>query len=68
MAVAISLLSRVKQELFLDRIITGLEKWISNDNIIRKRQWLDKDQAPFPYPKANIHGENYGVCSGIVLV
>ena len=58
MAVATSLLSSVKQELFLDRIITVNEKWISNDNIIRKIQWLDKDQEPLPDPKGNIHGEN----------
>ena len=57
MAVTISLLSRVKQELFLDKIITGDVKWISNDNIIRKREWLDKDQVPSPDPKSNIHGE-----------
>ena len=38
MAVATSLLSRVKHELFLGRIITGDEKWISKDIIIRKRQ------------------------------
>ena len=68
MAIATSVLLCVKQELFLDRIITGDEKWISNDNIIRKRQWLDKDQAPLPDPKANIHGEKYCVCGGIVLV
>ena len=68
MAVVTSLFSRVKQELFLDRIITGDEKWISNDNITRKRDWLDKDQAPLSDPKANIHGEKYCVCGGIVLL
>ena len=57
MAVATSLLSRVKQERFLDRIVTGDEKWISNDNIIGKRKWLGKDQTPLPDPKTNIHGE-----------
>ena len=36
MAVATSLLSSVKQEPFIDRIITGDEKWFSNDNTIRK--------------------------------
>ena len=63
-----SLLSRVKQELFLDRFITGDEKWISNDNIIRKRQRLDKGQAHLPDPKANIHGEKYCMCGGIIFV
>ena len=66
MAVATSLLSRVKQDLFLDRILTGDEKWISNDNIIRKIQWLDKDQAPLPDPKSNIRREKIlCVCVGL---
>ena len=68
MTIATSLLSRVKQDLVLDKIIAGDEKWNSDDNIIRKRQWLDKDQALLLRSKANIHGEKYCVCDGIVLV
>ena len=67
-AVATSILSRAKQELFLDRIITADDKGISNDYIIRKRQWLDKDQAPLQDMKANSMGQKYCVCGGIVLV
>ena len=62
MTIATSLLSRVKQDPFLDRIITGDEKWIDYDNIISKRQWLDKDQETLPDPKANMHGEKFLLC------
>lgn len=57
MSIAINLLSRVKIEFFLNRIITGDEKWIIYDNIVRKRQWLDKDKPHLSDPKANIHGK-----------
>ncbi|XP_043258025.1 histone-lysine N-methyltransferase SETMAR-like [Colletes gigas] len=57
MSIATSLLLRVKIEPFLNRIVTGDEKWVSYDNIVRKRQWLDKNQPPLPGPKANIHGK-----------
>ena len=68
MTITTSLLSHVKQEAFFDRIIIGDEKCIAYDNIIRKRQWLDKDQETLPDSKANIHGEKYAVCDGIVLL
>ena len=67
MAVTTRLLSRIKKELFLDRIITGDEKWICSDNIIHRIQWLLKDQAPLPDPKA-IESEKYCVSGGIVLM
>lgn len=57
MSIAINLLSRVKIEFFLNRIITGDKKWIIYDNIVRKRQWLNKDESHLPDPKANIHGK-----------
>ncbi|GFV98489.1 HTH_48 domain-containing protein [Trichonephila clavipes] len=65
MSIAPSLLSRVKTELFLNRIVTGDEKWVTYENIVRKRQWLDKDEPP----EANIHGKNLCVwwdCRGII--
>lgn len=62
MSIATSLLSRVKIEPFLNRIVTGDEKWVTYDNIIRKRQWLDKYQPPLPDPKANIHGKKILLC------
>ncbi|XP_043260411.1 histone-lysine N-methyltransferase SETMAR-like [Colletes gigas] len=44
MSIATSLLSRVKIEPFLNRNVTGDEKWVTYDNIVQKdkRQWLDK--------------------------
>lgn len=62
MSIATSLLSRVKIEPFLDRIITSDEKWVTYDNIVRKRQWLDKDQPPLPDAKVNIHGKKILLC------
>ncbi|CAK9820139.1 Histone-lysine N-methyltransferase SETMAR [Anthophora quadrimaculata] len=62
MSIATSLLSRVKIEPFLNRIVTGDEKWVTYDNIVRKRQWLDKDQPPLPDPKANLHGKKILLC------
>ena len=39
-------------------MITGDEKWITYENIVRKRQWVDKNQEPQPDAKANFHGRN----------
>ena len=44
MSIATSLLSRQNNDPFLKKIITGDEKWITYENIVRTRQWLDKDQ------------------------
>lgn len=50
-----SLLSRLNQNPFLERIITGDEKWILYVNARRKRQWLNKNQPPIPTPKPEFH-------------
>ena len=55
LSIATSLLSRQRNYPFLDKIITGDEKWITNDNA-RKRQWVDKDIYPQLDPKAELHG------------
>lgn len=47
MLIVISLLSWVKIELFRNRIITGDEKLLSYDNIVRKSQWSDKDHVHY---------------------
>ena len=62
MSIATSLLSRENNDPFLKKIITGDEKWITYENIVRKGQWLDKDQPPLPDPKANIHGKKILLC------
>lgn len=51
----LSLLLRQKAEPFLQRIVTCDEKWIRFDNRKRSSQWLDKDEAPRPCPKPNVH-------------
>jgi histone-lysine N-methyltransferase SETMAR len=48
-------LSRHSQDPFLQRILTGDEKWVSYVNMNRKRQWLDPHQPPVPTPKPDIH-------------
>lgn len=67
MSIAINLLSRVKIEFFLNRIITGDKKWIIYDNIVRKRQWLNKDESHLPDPKANIHGKKVCCAYGKIV-
>jgi histone-lysine N-methyltransferase SETMAR len=39
----------------LKRLVTCDEKWIFDDNVIRKRQWCRPGEAPKPTPKKNLH-------------
>lgn len=42
-----SLIGRQEKQPFLDRIITGDEKWIVHNNVKRKRRWgVDKNTPP----------------------
>jgi histone-lysine N-methyltransferase SETMAR len=50
-----SLLFRQKHEHFLDRIVTGDEKWVCYDNVRRRKQCLDPGQNPFPNVKPDMH-------------
>lgn len=43
------------REPFLERIVTGDEKWVLYINPLRKRQWCDKTQVPTPHPKQGRH-------------
>jgi len=43
------------REPFLDRIVTGDEKWVLYVNIRRKDQWLSRGETPVPTPRAGIH-------------
>lgn len=50
-----SLILRHHNEPFLDRIVTGDEKWVMYDNPKRKRQWLSPGQSSTSTAKPNIH-------------
>jgi histone-lysine N-methyltransferase SETMAR len=49
------LLSRQETDPFLERIITGDEKWVLYVNVQRDKQWLDPNQKPLPTAKAGLH-------------
>lgn len=51
------LILKQKDEDFLNRIITGDEKWVMYDNSSRKRQWLSPRQRHIVTTKPNIHGK-----------
>lgn len=51
------LLRRAHHPRFLERIITGDEKWITFDNVVRKRHWLDRGETAPATPKTKLHGK-----------
>ena len=50
-----SLLKRNETDPFLKRIITGDEKWVVYDNVVRKRSWSKRDEPAQTTSKADIH-------------
>ncbi len=60
--VCTSLLSRQTQCSFLDRIVTGDEKWILYESVTRKRQWVDKDQQAASTSKAGLQQHKMLLC------
>ena len=54
-----SLLKRNKSDTFLKQIITGDEKWIVYDNVVRKRSWSKRDEPAQLTSKANIHQKKF---------
>ncbi|GFU68867.1 histone-lysine N-methyltransferase SETMAR [Trichonephila clavipes] len=57
LSIVTNLLSRVKLEPFLNRIVTDEEKWVTYEDIVRIRQWFAKNEPPLPDPKANVHSK-----------
>lgn len=51
----LSLLARNKNEPFLDRLVTGDEKWVLYNNIHRKRTWKTVGESAESVPKAGLH-------------
>ena len=50
-----SLLKRNETDPFLKQIITGDEKWVVYDNVVRKRSWSKRDEPAQSTSKADIH-------------
>ena len=48
-------LKRNEFDPFLKRIITGNEKWIVYNNVVRKRSWSKRDEPPQTTSKAELH-------------
>jgi len=57
-----TLLSRWESDPFLDRIVTGDEKWVLYVNKTRKRQWLSPGQQAVPTPKPGPHPKKVLLC------
>jgi [histone H3]-lysine36 N-dimethyltransferase SETMAR len=55
-------LSRLNIDPFLDRIVTGDEKWILYDNVQRKRQWVDVGDTAEPTSKQGLHPRKVMLC------
>ena len=47
---------------FLDRIITGDEKWVCYSNVHRRKQWLDPGQKSLPDVKSELHSKKLMLC------
>lgn len=61
-SICTSLSSRQSCEPFLERIVTGDEKWVLYVNIKRRKQWVDKDQSAEPAAKAGLHPKKVMLC------
>jgi histone-lysine N-methyltransferase SETMAR len=58
----VSLLSPYHNDPFLDRIITGDEKWVLYVNVHRKRQWVGTDEKSEPDDKSDLHPKKVLLC------
>ena len=47
---------------FLQRIVTGDEKWIQYHNPKRQKQWLNPGETPIPTPKPGLHPKKAMLC------
>lgn len=46
----------------LDRIMTGDEKWVFHENIVRKRQRLNKDQSLTRFGSEHLWKKDFKLC------
>ena len=49
------LLDLFGEENFLDRIVTGDEKWVLYSNVVRRRQWLTRGHPAIPTARPGLH-------------
>ena len=61
-SICVSLRARQKKEPFLDRIVTGDEKWVLYKNVQRKRSWSNRGQTPLSAPKDGSHPKKLMLC------
>lgn len=61
-SVCTSLITRQQNAPFLDRLITGDEKWVLYINVRRKKQWLDRAERPLSDAKADLHQKKIMIC------
>ena len=47
---------------WLDRVITGDEKWVLYDNSERRAMWVDEDEQPEDVPKPSLHPKKILLC------
>lgn len=57
-----SLLNRNKTDPFLKRIVTGDEKWVTYDNVKRKRSWSKADEAAQTVAKPGLTARKVLLC------
>ena len=50
-----SLLTYERTTAWLDNLITGDEKWIVYHHVVRRAQWVDKEDQPEPVAKDETH-------------
>lgn len=55
MNVRSSLLSHLMNEPFLDRVITGDEKWVLYKSVMRQRQWVGKRETLASQVEEGLH-------------
>ena len=62
LSICASLLSRQNADPFLERIVTGDEKWVLYVNLGRRRQWVSTNQNPQPDTKKDLHPQKVLLC------
>lgn len=62
MSIASLLYDRQLREPFLERVVTGDEKWVLYNNPSRKRSWVDALEPALPIPKPGLHPKKVLLC------